>query len=155
MMREWQHNSSGLQELETDRRVYETEQFPGRRACKARTEMDDGSGGLARTADGSCCGVRRGKGKKETIRATSSFDKQLGAGTGIKVKTDRVERSSRLNKVLLSLSCRVKQASYECVLFIVGEGAEHKPSGGTRIPTISLPFWCLDARITDVVLRLH
>lgn len=29
---------------ETDRRVYETEQFPGRRACKARTEMDDGFG---------------------------------------------------------------------------------------------------------------
>ena len=43
---------------ETDRRVHETEQFPGRRACKARTEMDDGSGGLARTADGCCCGVR-------------------------------------------------------------------------------------------------
>ena len=28
--------------------------FPGRRACKARTEMEDGSAGLARTGDVRC-----------------------------------------------------------------------------------------------------
>lgn len=44
---------------ETDRRVYETELFPGRRACEARSEMDDGSGALPRTAD-----VLRGERRK-------------------------------------------------------------------------------------------
>lgn len=97
--------------------------------------------------------------EKETIRATSSCDEWLGAGRGRQAQGSRSRQGREKLRIEDGLDASFLSSQADLfrarVFFIVGRLLAHKPAGGTRIPTISLPFWCLDARITDVVLRLH